>query len=125
MVEIDLREGLAYSLAFFPDRPVNRRFCLRRQPIEDAKPCQREQVISPVGQFGSETTEHASTNHAIMTFDLTDAETAALAQLLRRTIDEDRYPLSPRLLPLTGCGKIWICCAGTLRDSPSGFLRVK
>jgi hypothetical protein len=35
--------------------------------------------------------------YAIMTLDLTDDETAALAQLLRRTIDEDRYPLSPRL----------------------------
>jgi hypothetical protein len=35
-----------------------------------------------------------------MTLDLTDDETAALAQLLRRTIDEDRYPLSPRLAPL-------------------------
>ncbi len=35
-----------------------------------------------------------------MTLDLTDDETAALARLLRRTIDEDRYPLSPRLAPL-------------------------
>jgi hypothetical protein len=35
-----------------------------------------------------------------MTLDLTDDETAALTQLLRRTIDEDRYPLSPRLAPL-------------------------
>jgi hypothetical protein len=36
----------------------------------------------------------------MMTLDLTDDETAALARLLRRTIDEDRYPLSPRLAPL-------------------------
>jgi hypothetical protein len=35
-----------------------------------------------------------------MTLDLTDEETAALAQFLRRTIDDDRYPLSPRMVPL-------------------------
>jgi hypothetical protein len=35
-----------------------------------------------------------------MQLDLSDDETAALARLLRRTIDEDRYPLSPRLAPL-------------------------
>jgi hypothetical protein len=35
-----------------------------------------------------------------MNLDLTDDETAALAQLLRRTIDDDRYPLSPRLVTL-------------------------
>jgi hypothetical protein len=35
-----------------------------------------------------------------MTLDLTDDQTAALAQLLRRTIDDDPYPLSPRLVPL-------------------------
>jgi hypothetical protein len=35
-----------------------------------------------------------------MTLDLTDDETAALARLLRCTIDEDRYPLSPRLATL-------------------------
>jgi hypothetical protein len=32
--------------------------------------------------------------------DLTDDETRALIQFLRRTIDEYRYPLSPRLAPL-------------------------
>ena len=32
-----------------------------------------------------------------MTLDLTDDEAAALAGFLRRAIDEDRYPLSPRL----------------------------
>jgi hypothetical protein len=42
----------------------------------------------------------AAPYHAIMTLDLTDDEAAALAQLLRRTIDENRYPLSPRLAPL-------------------------
>jgi hypothetical protein len=31
-----------------------------------------------------------------MILDLTDEETDALARLLRRTIDDDRYPLSPR-----------------------------
>jgi hypothetical protein len=36
----------------------------------------------------------------MMTLDLTEDETAALARLLRHTIDEDRYPLSPRLTPL-------------------------
>jgi hypothetical protein len=36
----------------------------------------------------------------MMTLDLTDDETAALARLLRHTIDEARYPLSPRLAPL-------------------------
>ena len=32
--------------------------------------------------------------------DLTDAELEAVAAALRRTIANDRYPLSPRLLPL-------------------------
>jgi hypothetical protein len=35
-----------------------------------------------------------------MTLDLTDEEQAALIELLRRAIDEARYPLSPRLDPL-------------------------
>ncbi len=35
-----------------------------------------------------------------MTLDLTDDEKQALARLLRNTIDEARYPLSPRLVPL-------------------------
>jgi hypothetical protein len=35
-----------------------------------------------------------------MMLDLTDEESAALTRLLRRTIDGDRYPLSPRLAPL-------------------------
>ena len=35
-----------------------------------------------------------------MTLDLTDDETAALARILRNTIDEDRFPYSPRLAPL-------------------------
>jgi hypothetical protein len=38
--------------------------------------------------------------HAIMTLELSDDETAALAQLLRRTIDDDPYPFWPRLAPL-------------------------
>jgi len=32
-----------------------------------------------------------------MILDLTEDETAAVAMLLRRTIDDDRYPLSPRI----------------------------
>jgi hypothetical protein len=35
-----------------------------------------------------------------MTLDLTDEESAALAALLRRTIADDRYPLSPRVRSL-------------------------
>jgi len=36
----------------------------------------------------------------IMPLDLTDEETAAIEQLLTETIDDDRYPLSPRILTL-------------------------
>ena len=35
-----------------------------------------------------------------MVLDLTEEETDALAGLLRRTIDYDRYPLSPRVQTL-------------------------
>jgi hypothetical protein len=35
-----------------------------------------------------------------MTLDLSDPETDALATLLRRTIDDDRFPLSPRIQTL-------------------------
>ena len=35
-----------------------------------------------------------------MYLDLTDDETAALARLLKSTIDADRYPLSPRIQTL-------------------------
>ena len=35
-----------------------------------------------------------------MTLDLTEEETGALAKLLSRTIDDDRYPLSPRVQTL-------------------------
>jgi hypothetical protein len=35
-----------------------------------------------------------------MVLDLSDDEAAALVQLLRSTINNDRYPLSPRLVPL-------------------------
>jgi hypothetical protein len=38
----------------------------------------------------------------IMTLDLTEEETDALARLLSRTIDDDRYPLSPRIQVLKG-----------------------
>ena len=37
-----------------------------------------------------------------MTLDLTDEETDALARLLSRTTDDDRYPLSPRIQNLKG-----------------------
>jgi hypothetical protein len=40
----------------------------------------------------------AATHIEGMTLDLTDGEAATLARLLRRTIDEDRYPLSPASL---------------------------
>jgi len=35
-----------------------------------------------------------------MQLDLTDDETAAFTRLLKHTIDNDRYPLVPRLDPL-------------------------
>jgi hypothetical protein len=35
-----------------------------------------------------------------MTFELTEDEKLALAALLKRTIEDDRYPLSRRLRPL-------------------------
>ena len=35
-----------------------------------------------------------------MMLDLTEEETDALAKLLSRTIDDDRYPLSPRIRTL-------------------------
>ena len=35
-----------------------------------------------------------------MNLDLNDEETAALARLLAKVIDDDRYPLSPRVLVL-------------------------
>jgi hypothetical protein len=35
-----------------------------------------------------------------MLLDLTEGETEALAHLLSRTIDDDRYPLSPRIQTL-------------------------
>jgi hypothetical protein len=35
-----------------------------------------------------------------MVLDLSDDEAAALSQLLRRTINDDPYPLPPRLAPL-------------------------
>ena len=35
-----------------------------------------------------------------MPLDLTDDENAALIELLRGTIDRDRFPLSPRMRPL-------------------------
>jgi hypothetical protein len=35
-----------------------------------------------------------------MNLDLTDDEIAALRDLLRRTIEGDRFPLSPRMRPL-------------------------
>jgi hypothetical protein len=37
-----------------------------------------------------------------MMLDLTEEETEALARLLSRTIDDDRYPLSPRIQNLKG-----------------------
>jgi hypothetical protein len=37
-----------------------------------------------------------------MHLDLSDEESDALARLLRRAIDDDRYPLSPRVQMLKG-----------------------
>ena len=37
-----------------------------------------------------------------MTLDLTEEETGALERLVSRTIDDDRYPLSPRIQILKG-----------------------
>jgi hypothetical protein len=37
-----------------------------------------------------------------MMLNLTDEETDALARLLSRTIDDDRYPLSPRVQTFEG-----------------------
>jgi hypothetical protein len=37
-----------------------------------------------------------------MHLDLSDDESVALARLLRKAIDEDRYPLSPRVRMLQG-----------------------
>jgi len=43
----------------------------------------------------------------VMIFDLTDEETSALIRLLSQTIDNDRYPLSPRVQTLQAIlGKI-------------------
>jgi len=36
-----------------------------------------------------------------MNLDLSDEETSALTRFLRKAIDDDRYPLSPRIRP---CG---------------------
>ena len=41
-------------------------------------------------------------NCGVMTLDLTEEETAALARLLTNTIDADRYPLSRRIQLLKG-----------------------
>jgi hypothetical protein len=43
--------------------------------------------------------------------ELTDVETAALIELLKRATTEDRYPLSPRVLTLVGI-------LGKLRPEP-------
>jgi hypothetical protein len=36
----------------------------------------------------------------VPTINLSDEELAALTALLRRAVEEDRFPLAPRLLPL-------------------------
>src|SRR5690349_7802562 len=62
--------------------------------------CQRQPLLSgcPRGlaAFGKRT------HLPVMMLDLTREETDALARLLRRTIDDDRYPLSPRISDLEG-----------------------
>jgi hypothetical protein len=43
----------------------------------------------------------------VMTLDLTDEETGELTRLLAKAIDDDRYPLSPRIQTLKAIlGKI-------------------
>src|SRR3984885_15895333 len=37
---------------------------------------------------------------AVPTIDLTDAELAAITAAVRRTIEDDRYPHAPRLVPM-------------------------
>jgi hypothetical protein len=50
------------------------------------------------------------------TIDLTDAEHAALVALIRRAIEEDRFPRSPRLDPLrSALAKLDPAVAASLR----------
>jgi hypothetical protein len=50
------------------------------------------------------------------TIDLTDAEHAALVTLIRRAIEEDRFPRAPRLDPLrTALAKLDPAAAAALR----------
>jgi hypothetical protein len=58
-----------------------------------------------------------SREYGARSLDLSDEETAALAQLLRRTINEDPYPLSPRLAPLERLFVTWRVSASALRGS--------
>jgi hypothetical protein len=59
-----------------------------------------------------------------MTPDLTDEETVALVRLLSETINDDRYPLSPRLpslawlslMGLIGFGSVWALLAALPRS---------
>jgi hypothetical protein len=53
---------------------------------------------------------------AMPTIDLTDAEHAALVALIRRTIEEDRFPRAPRLDPLrSALAKLNPAAAASLR----------
>jgi hypothetical protein len=44
--------------------------------------------------------DHSAAFERFLTVELTDEEALAPAQLPRRPIDDDHYPLSPRLAPL-------------------------
>ena len=94
-------ERLAYPLAFLPNGAISRGLGWRpSEPIGDGQPRQRQQVVDPVQNFEAETTEHRDTISRCMQLHPTDDEKRALAELLRSTIANARYPLSPRLAPL-------------------------
>ena len=46
---------------------------------------------------GSTITAHHEAGHVAGYLDLSDQETESLTRLLRHAIDDDRYPLSPRV----------------------------
>jgi hypothetical protein len=103
MVEINLRERLAHPFALFPDLPLNRRLGRRSSdPIEDRQANQGRHLIDNGRAIRRRDDGSIATPlyYPSMMLDLSDDEAAALARLLRSTLDENRYPLSPRLAPL-------------------------
>jgi hypothetical protein len=55
---------------------------------------------APDIEVGNHPVSLSTISRGIMVLDLPDDEARALAQLVRRAIDDDCYPLSPRLAPL-------------------------